>query len=387
MIVTLNSGSSSLKFGVTDGRSRVLSGAVTAIGHGGEVSATGRHADRLLENRPAVDADHHQTLDWLLSHLAETLAEAPSAVGHRIVHGGVDFQRSTRLGPEQLDRLQALACLAPGHQPYNLAGVEAAQRIWPDAAQIGCFDTAFHRTQDRIAQLFALPADYERRGIIRYGFHGLSYEYISGVMPEIIGRAAEGRVIVAHLGHGASLCAMQNGRSVATTMGFTALDGLPMGTRSGSIDPGVILYLLQQDGMSPDALADLLYKKSGLLGLSGIGSDMRRLRQSSAPEAETAIAYSVDRCVRAIGEMTAALGGLDALIFTAGIGEHDAQFRAAVIDRLGYLGMRLDAYANAKHRPCLTANETGPAAWVIATDEEAVIARDCHRLAPQQSGA
>jgi acetate kinase len=301
------------------------------------------------------------------------------AAGHRVVHGGADFTAPVRVDAAVLAALDALVPLAPLHQPHNLAAIRAVSAAAPDLPQVACFDTAFHATIPAVAQAFALPRTLAAEGIRRYGFHGLSYEAIAARLPEVLGPRADGRVIVAHLGNGASLCAMRGRASVASTMGFTALDGLMMGTRTGTIDPGVLLHLMEAKGWDAARLGRLLYKESGLLGVSGLSSDMRALLASDAPEAAEAVALFVYRAVREIGSLAAALGGLDALVFTAGIGEHAAPVRAAIVAGCAWLGLTLDTAANAAGGPRISG--PGPAsAWVVPTDEEGVIARATARL-------
>ncbi|MCM2318982.1 MAG: acetate/propionate family kinase [Pseudomonas sp.] len=297
------------------------------------------------------------------------------AVGHRVVHGGEEFSAPTRVDGEILERLARFNPLAPLHQPHNLAPIRAIAERAPQLPQVACFDTAFHRRQPEIAQLFALPPAITERGVRRYGFHGLSYEYIASVLPQLDPTAAAGRVVVAHLGNGASLCAMHGGRSVASTMGFTAVDGLPMGTRCGNIDPGVILYLLDELKMDARAIERLIYKESGLLGVSGISSDMRELLASDAPRAALAVELFVYRIGRELGSLAAALGGLDALVFTAGIGEHAAPIRARVCHAAAWFGLQLDAAANTAGGPRISASSSAVSAWVIPTNEELMIAR------------
>jgi acetate kinase len=295
------------------------------------------------------------------------------------VHGGEQFAAPVLIDGAILDQLEKLAPLAPLHQPHNIAPIRVISRIAPDIQQVACFDTAFHRTQPPVAQLYALPRDLSATGVKRYGFHGLSYEYIASVLPGIVGDAPTSRVVAAHLGNGCSMCAMRDGKSVATTMGFTALEGLPMGTRSGAIDPGVVLYLLTERGMSVADVSDLLYHRSGLLGVSGVSNDMRKLLASSAREAAEAIELFVYRINRELGSLVAALGGIDALVFTAGIGEHAAPVRARVCESAGWLGIRLDAAANGAGGPRISSADSRVSAWVVPTNEELMIAR--HTLA------
>jgi len=292
---------------------------------------------------------------------------------HRIVHGGREYCTPLRLDAATLVELEALVPLAPLHQPYGLAPVQAIEAMRPRLAQVACFDTAFHVTQPAVAQTFPLPRRFTANGVRRYGFHGLSYDYINRTLPRWVG-GATGRTIVAHLGNGASLCAIRDGASVASTMGFTALEGLMMGTRSGSLDPGVVLHLILEKGLSAERVQHLLYKESGLLGVSGISGDMRELLASSAPEAAEAIELFVYRIVREIGSLTAALGGLDHLVFTAGIGERAAPVRAAVAEGCGWLGATLDPAANAAHAVRIAGADSRVGVWVIPTDEERMIA-------------
>jgi acetate kinase len=302
----------------------------------------------------------------------------PTAHSHE-AHGGEQFAAPVLVDDAILDQLEKLAPLAPLHQPHNLAPIRVIGRIAPDVAQVACFDTAFHRTQPPVSQIYALPRDLSATGVKRYGFHGLSYDYIASVLPGLVGDAARGRVAAAHLGNGCSMCAMRNGKSVATTTGFTALEGLPMGTRSGAIDPGVILYLLTERGMSVADVSDLLYHRSGLLGMSGISNDMRTLLASNAREAADAVDLFVYRITRELGSLAAALGGLDVLVFTAGIGEHAAPVRARVCESAAWLGIRLDAAANLAGGPRISTADSPVSVWVVPTNEELMIAR--HTLA------
>ncbi|WP_255414416.1 acetate/propionate family kinase [Salinisphaera sp. LB1] len=305
---------------------------------------------------------------------------ALTAVGHRVVHGGTRFAAPVRIDSASLAALETLVPLAPQHQPHNLAGIRTIARLHPRLAQVACFDTAFHRSQPMVAQRFALPRHWFEQGVRRYGFHGLSYEYIVGRLHAIDPAAARGRVIVAHLGHGASLCALDAGRSVATSMGFSTLDGLPMGTRCGALDAGVLLYLLQQAGQSVGDIDDMLYNRSGLLGVSGLSDDMRALLASDTPQAAEAVALFVHRCVCEIGAMAAALGGVDALVFTGGIGEHAGPIRDRILAALAWLGVAIDRAANAADALRISTHDSAVRAWVIPTDEEQQIARHCERL-------
>lgn len=385
-LLILNTGSSTIKFALhsDDGETRLGHGLIDGVGR----------VPRLILHREGEVQEVHPELgqnagtaaliDWLLTGLSDALGPMEVvAAGHRVVHGGREFAAPTEITDEVMLKLRRLCPLAPGHQPYNLAGVETVARHWPGTRQIACFDTAFHQSHPRVAQLYALPRTLSEAGILRYGFHGLSYAYIAGRLPEVLGeRLAQGRVIVAHLGSGASLCALQGGKSVDTTMGFTALDGLMMGTRCGEIDPGVLLHLMREHGMDADALERLLGRESGLLGVSGISPDMRDLLASRAPEAAEAVALFVHMVLRQIGALTATLGGLDALVFTAGIGEHAPEVRARVMDGLGWLGLVPDAAANQAQDTVISAPESRVVIAVIPTDEEAVILRALLALSP-----
>ncbi|MDS4070336.1 MAG: acetate/propionate family kinase [Candidatus Competibacter sp.] len=347
---------------------------------------THRRRSTDTETTSAADEiyDHQAALRDLLAWLEKT-PDLPDviAAGHRVVHGGKEYSDPQWLTPDLVTRLAAFVPLAPLHQPHNLAGIRALTAVRPDLPQVGCFDTAFHHGQPELARLFALPLIYRQEGVQRYGFHGLSYEYIAGALAEIMGTPATGRVVVAHLGNGASMCAMRDGQSVASTMGFTAVEGLPMGTRTGSLDPGVLLYLIERHGMGAKDLTNLLYKQSGLLGLSGISNDMRELLASSDPNAKLAVDYFCYRIARELGSLAAALGGLDALVFTGGIGEHAAAVREGVGVRSAWLGIELDAAANAADGRRIDRNGSGVAVWVLPTNEELVIARHTRRLVLQ----
>ncbi len=387
-ILTLNAGSSSIKlalFPVVDGALQddaAVSARLTGIGdepnfHIKSDSSFGGE-NRVIE----CDARNQESaIEFVLRTVREMLPDTEMvSVGHRVVHGGASFTKPCFLTPPVVDALDALTPLAPGHQPANLLGASAAMRHWPQAPQVACFDTSFHRAQPKPAMQFAIPRQLMDEGIIRYGFHGLSYEYIAEAAPTVLSGYDSERMIVAHLGAGASMCAISNGRSVATTMGFTALDGLPMGTRCGDLDPGVILYLLQEKKLTPSDIAEILYEKSGLLGLSRISGDMRILENSDHNFAKEAVEYFTYRCVREIGSLTAALGGLDALIFTAGIGENSAGVRARIIDGLGWLGIEIDNELNQANNCRITVESVTPSAWVLPTNEELMIARQAFQL-------
>jgi len=331
---------------------------------------------------PMIGDNHaagvQQILEWLNASLPEIVI---NAVGHRVVHGGVNYAAPTIVDDRVLQELRELEPLAPLHQPHNVAGIEASRAVFPSAPQVACFDTAFHRGHSFVNEAYALPRDYYDRGMRRFGFHGLSYEYIALRLRETEPVLACGRVIAAHLGNGASLCAMKDGRSVASTMGFTALEGLPMGTRCGQIDPGLLLYLLDHEKLSPEALGDLLYEQSGLKGLSGVSHDMRALETSDSPHARDAIAYFTHRIRMEIGALAATLGGLDALVFTGGIGEHSARVRAEVLAEMGWLGLTLDPQANARDDARISAGEARVPVFIIAANEEATIAQHAIKTA------
>lgn len=381
-VLVLNAGSSSLKFALieADGQTRRLSGKIDGLPERPRFKASGpgiAHDVALpagLTAEGALDA----LFDWLG---VQGLLTGIGAVGHRVVHGGGDYSAPVRVDGVVIERLEALAPLAPLHQPANLAPIRRLLASHPGLPQVACFDTAFHADIDAIEQRYAIPASLHEAGIRRYGFHGLSYEWIASRLQEIDPDAAIGRSVVMHLGQGASLCALRAGRSVATSMGFSTLAGVPMATRPGELDPGILLHLLAQ-GHDAAALEQLLYRESGWLGVSGISADMRTLLASEAPAARVAIDLFVHRVVQQIGALAATLGGLDALVFTAGIGENAAPIRAAVLQRLAWLGVVPDEAANDRHGPRLTGEGSRVRAWVIPTDEEAVIAGHVLRLCP-----
>jgi len=379
-ILVVNAGSSSLKFALYQAHEALLNaqwrGHIDALSKAPRVRVDDGSGQCVLDRALDQPLSQLAALDWVLDWLATVTNLATlRAVGHRVVHGGMRHAGPTLLNPEVLAELHALSALAPLHQPHNLAAIERISERHPALAQVACFDTAFHRSNDDLVQRYALPEAMHQAGIRRYGFHGLSYAYIAGMLNTVDATAAAGKTIVLHLGAGASLCALRGGVSVASSMGFSTLDGIPMATRCGALDPGVILYLLRQ-GLSTDAIADLLYQQSGLLGVSGISGDLRHLSASNTEAAQRAIALMAYRVVREIGSLAAALGGLDALVFTAGIGQHSAAMRALVCSQLAWLGVELDPTANAAHRPRISGAQSRVSAWVIATDEEAVIARD-----------
>jgi acetate kinase len=382
-ILALNAGSSSLKFAVFDTgvREEILPrfrGEIEGIGTAPHLAARDAKGEVLIEKRwPDGPPQKHddlvnELLGWVDSHLG---GDELVAVGHRVVHGGRDFTAPVRITDDVLSALEKLTPLAPLHQPFSLGPVRAIQALRQALPQVACFDTGFHHTMPAVATRFALPRAYEDEGIRRYGFHGLSYEYIARRLPDVAPRLAAGRVVVAHLGNGASLCAMQGGRSIDTTMSFTALDGLVMGTRCGTVDAGVLLYMLQQKHLSPHEVENILYKQSGLLGVSGLASDMRTLLASDRPHAREAVELFVYRIARETAALAASLGGLDGFVFTAGIGEHAPEIRAAVCERLRWMGVVPASSIAASDRGRVSAPESAVEVHVIPTDEEAMIAQ------------
>jgi acetate kinase len=382
-ILVLNAGSSSIKFSLfaerKDAQALVCGGQIEGINTAPHFIAKDAAGKPAAEKRwPAQAKLGH---DGALAHIVDWLKATHgsehrlAAVGHRVVHGGADYAAPVRVDAAVLAKLERLVPLAPLHQPHNLAPIRSLLERSPQLPQVACFDTAMHRSNPPVAQMFALPAELTEAGVRRYGFHGLSYEYIATVLPQFDASAARGRTVVLHLGNGASMCALHAGRSVASTMGFTAVDGLPMGTRCGAIDPGVLLYLMNERGMDARALEKLIYKQSGLLGVSGVSSDMRALLESAEPRAKLAVELFVYRIGRELGSLAAALGGLDALVFTAGIGERAVPIRERVCRQAAWLGVELDAQANAKHGPRISSASSRVAAWVIPTNEELMIAR------------
>jgi acetate kinase len=385
-LLVLNAGSSSIKFSLyaEEGETpRLLfRGQVADIGDSPSfVARDGEGAEVDANVLRGDETDHAAVLDRLLGWIEGNAGRLDlRAAGHRVVHGGPKYTTAIRLNDDIIAELRQLIPLAPLHQPHNLAAIDALRRLYPDLPQVACFDTAFHRTQPRMAQLFALPRELTEEGVTRYGFHGLSYEYIADVLPEFAGERADGRAVVAHLGHGASICAMMGRKSVATTMGFTALEGLPMGRRPGSLDPGVVLYLLQRKKMTPEEVADLLYHRCGLKGVSDISDDMQDLLASSAREAQDAIALFCYRAGRELGSLAATLGGLDVLVFTAGIGENAGEIRRRICLYARWLGVELDGEANAEGRARISRPDSRVAVYVVPTDEERVIAGYVRKL-------
>ena len=381
-ILVINAGSSSIKFSlfaVTEARSLELHSKGLIEGIGGKPYALAKGPDgspigerRWQDDEPTdFEFCFAELVRWLLQHLKDVEL---AGVGHRVVHGGPELDRPVLLDSKTIESLEALIPLAPLHQPSNLSAAKKSLELTPDIPNVACFDTAFHRTQPRVAEAFGLPSAYYDSGVRRYGFHGMSYEYVATRLPDFAPELAGGKVVVAHLGNGASMCAMRDGKSVASTMGFTALDGLPMGTRCGTVDPGVLLYLMDQEGMGSEAISDLLYKQSGLLGMSGVSNDMRELKQSNDPKANEAIDYYVYRIGRELGSLVAALGGLDGFVFTAGIGENDADLREQVCKDATWLGVELDDDANRKGEARISTPNSKVSVWVIPTNEELMIA-------------
>lgn len=386
-VVVINAGSSSLKFSVhaagDDGQVDLCAkGRVEGIGNSPHFIVKDPQGNTLAERRwPHGETVLHEQFfgclfEWIEGYLD---GAKPEVVGHRVVHGGTRFTAPVQINDDVLGALEALNPLAPLHQPHNLAAIRVVAEIDPDVPQVACFDTAFHHGHAAVADRFALPGELYDLGVRRYGFHGLSYEFIARSLTEVAPEIAEGRVVVAHLGSGASMCAIDKGRSIDSTMGFTALDGLPMGTRCGALDPGVILYLIRERGMTTEAIEDLLYHQSGMLGVSGISSDMRDLLENAAPKAQLAVDLFVFRIVRELGALAAVMGGIDGLVFTAGIGENAPEIRARVCDAARWLGIDLDPGANQAGGPRITTSESAISAWVIPTNEERMVA--LHALA------
>jgi acetate kinase len=380
-VLILNAGSSSLKFSVferpEDAAWRLAAkGQIEGIGTSPRLTAKSDTGEKLADRNLDKVRSSHDALETLAAWLRTQFGGARViGVGHRVVHGGSRYTAPVVITADIVQDLRRLVPLAPLHQPHNLAAIEAVAALLPDTPQVACFDTSFHRGQPPVAELIPLPREVRGPDVQRYGFHGLSYEYIASTLPEAAPQIAGGRVIVAHLGSGASLCAMKNRRSVDSTLGFTALDGLCMGTRPGALDPGVVLYLFQGLGLSATDVETILYKKSGLLGISGISNDMRALLESSEPEAGLAVDYFVYRAAKEIGALTAVLGGIDGLVFTAGIGENSAEIRSRICTASAWLGIEMDAAANDAHQRRISRDGSAVSAWVIPTNEELVIAR------------
>jgi acetate kinase len=381
-IIVLNAGSSSVKFSLFVHRGEALElrlrGQLESLFNRPHFIARDAGGQTLAEKTwtDGTQLGHDGALAHLITFLRETGDDLRLiGVGHRVVHGGLAYSQPVRVDEQVLCALDKYVSLAPLHQPHNLAAIRAVAQRAPDLPQVACFDTAFHRGNPEIAQMFALPYALHEAGVRRYGFHGLSYEYIASVLPQLDARAAAGRTVVLHLGSGASMCALAAGRSVASTMGFTAIDGLPMGTRTGNLDPGVVLWLMDERGMDARGIERMLYQQSGLLGVSGVSNDMRTLLVSDDPRAQVAIDLFVYRVGRELGSLAAALGGLDAIVFTAGVGENSPAIRERVCRAARWLGVELDEAANATGGPCISTRESRVTAWTVPTNEELMIAR------------
>jgi acetate kinase len=386
-VLVINAGSSSIKFLLFAERASslepVVRGQIEGINTAPHFIARDPAGKTLSEKR--WDKGEKLGHDGAMEHIAAYLRGASGglelrAVGHRVVHGGMEFTQPVRLDARVLAKLEKYVPLAPLHQPHNLAPVRMLLERQPDLPQVACFDTAFHSTNPDVARRFAIPVELHEAGVRRYGFHGLSYEFIAAALPKHDAHAAKGKTVVFHLGNGSSMCAIAGGRSVASTMGFTAVEGLPMGTRTGSLDPGVLLYLMNERGMDARAIEKLLYKQSGLLGMSGISSDMRNLLESPEPRAKIAVDFYVYRAGRELGSLAAALGGLDTVVFTAGIGENSAVIRERICRDAAWLGLELDVKANAAGGPRISTTGSRIGAWVIPTNEELMIAQHTARL-------
>lgn len=389
-LLIVNAGSSSIKFSVFVERSDRLEpeirGQIEGIYSQTRLVAKAPDGTVRIDRKFSSGAvsGHEGALDHIVDYLrSEMSVDQLIGIGHRVVQGGPAYRQPIRVDAKVLKALETLIPLAPLHQPHNLAPIRRALERVPELPQIACFDTAFHRTQPEVAQMFALPADMRAAGIMRYGFHGLSYEYIATALPEVAPALADRKVVVLHLGNGASMCAIRAGRSVATTMGFTAVDGLPMGTRSGSLDPGVILLLMDHLGMDARAIEKLIYTQSGLLGVSGISSDMRTLLESCDPNAELAVALFIYRIRRELGSLAAALEGLDAIVFTGGIGENAPIIRSRVCRDAAWMGVEIDEAANDAGHGCISTGASRIAVWIIPTNEELMIARHTLHLIKQ----
>ena len=384
-LLTLNAGSSSIKFALfaVPALEQLIIGQIDGIGS--QAAFKAKSTDQSINEKYEWPVDqapknHSTALQWLIDWLGKHMSDMQiKAVGHRVVHGGHHYSEPVVINEAVLEKFETLLSLAPLHEPHNVAGIKAARESFGDIPQVACFDTAFHRNQPFINDTFAIPRNFYEEGVRRYGFHGLSYEYIAKKLPELFPEHAKGRVIVLHLGNGASMAALKEGKSIASTMAFSALDGLPMGTRCGDIDPGVLLYLMQFKGMSAQAISDLLYKESGLKGLSGISNDMRTLESSDAPTAKEAIDYFVSRVKREIGSLSMALGGLDAMVFTGGIGENSVRIRKEVLEGCEWLGIELDSAKNTAGETIISTEYSSVLCLCIPTNEEGMIA--AHTLA------
>lgn len=388
VILVINAGSSSIKFSVFDmgagyAPSLFLRGQIEGIATHPRLVAHDARGELLVKNSfdPGDLQNHDDAMSELAGWLRTAIRDARLvAAGHRVVHGGPMFAAPVLVDDEVLDRLEPLSRLAPLHQPANLSAIRALRGAFPKLPQVACFDTAFHRVHPELADRFAIPDALYREGVRRYGFHGLSYEYIMRRLPALAPREAQGRVVVCHLGSGASMCAIKSGRSLDSTMGFTALDGLPMGTRCGALDPGVVIHLIREKHLSVEETEKLLYNECGLRGLSGVSNDVRDLLESTEPRAALALDYFTYHVARQLGALAAVLEGLDAVVFTAGIGERSPDIRARICRRAAWLGLRLDEGANLTNGPRISAQDSSVAAWVVPTDEEAIIAQHTAEL-------
>lgn len=398
VILVLNVGSSSIKFALYPARETaapLLGGQVSRVNQAPRLQASwadrcssnsSNSAEQTIERTLTDSPGTEAAMDALLAWLREQTGQWQLlGAGHRVVHGGAEYSAPVRVNEQVLAGIARANPAAPSHNPVNLLGIRRVQEHYPELPQIACFDTHFHSTQSQEESHYALPRKFTELGIRRYGFHGLSYDYIASQLSNLDERAATGRTLVAHLGNGASLCALRAGQSIATTMGFTALEGLMMGQRCGNLDPGVVLYLQQQLGYSADEVMDILSRQSGLLGVSGISNDMRELLASDAPQAEQAIALYCHKVIREAGALLTLMGGLDAVVFTGGIGENAAAIRQRIAAGLQWLGLELDEQANSAKGPCISASGSRIRAWVIPTDEEQVIARHTRRLLLSQT--
>jgi len=381
-ILVVNAGSSSVKFQIysVEGEGKLrqqLKGQIDGIASRPRLRVSGASGDPLADRAYPIEAvaDVTAAMDIAGSWLRDELRIQPIAVGHRVVHGGPDYDRPVMIDHGVVARLERLVALAPLHQPHNLAPIRSILANFPALPQVACFDTAFHRSHPAVADHYAIPHQLHAEGVRRYGFHGLSYEYVAKTLPKIAPEIAKGRVIVAHLGSGASMCALHGGRSVESTMGFTALDGLPMGTRPGQIDPGVVLYLISEKGMSASNVQNFLYRDCGLKGLSGVSNDMRELQESEDAKAKLAVEYFVYRIGLSAGMLAAALQGLDAFVFTAGIGENSVSIRARAAEQLAWLGVALDPAENSRHARLISRSDSRIPVYVVPTDEELMIAQ------------
>lgn len=390
-ILVVNSGSSSVKLGVFRGDECLYKGAFERVNspdcvHKIRDLSKSPEAATVSEG-PVPSGTEAPNYADCIKLFVDTLAKAGirvDAIGHRVVHGGLEYQAPVLIDETVFERLSGLSSLAPLHQPFNLAGVHACEHALPGLPQVACFDTAFHSGRDVESRMYSIPFEYARKGVMAYGFHGLSYEFVSSKFAEVFDHEKRDKVVVCHLGNGSSVCAVKDGRGVLSSMGFTALEGLPMGTRSGAIDPGVLLYLLEQEGLSVKQVSDLLYKKSGLLGVSGLSSDVRDLEKAASEGhegASRALAHFAERIAEQAVRMANAMGGIEAIVFTAGIGENSAVVRGLVCERLGWLGMRLDPKLNAVNASKISYPSSSISAWVIPTNEELVIAKHADRLA------